>query len=249
MKKTKRYYEGGPVREGPNENIDDDTRARALAYARGESSADEEGARAEHMGRPKASIPKASAAPAARSAPSPTRSPARSATPAAAAPPAAPARTAAASAATPAARPKTGMEAMAEKADSYAAKRRAAMATPSTPSAPNPALARRAQTAEDYVTKRKAAMAEDAASRPRPATEIPAEKKAALQAASRKTFDESLGGRMFNTVAGNYRRGKEAREKAEQERGMKKYAAGGSVSASRRADGIAQRGKTRGKVC
>ena len=30
---------------------------------------------------------------------------------------------------------------------------------------------------------------------------------------------------------------------------VKKYAAGGSVSASRRADGIAQRGKTRGKVC
>lgn len=30
---------------------------------------------------------------------------------------------------------------------------------------------------------------------------------------------------------------------------VKKYAAGGSVSASRRADGIAQRGRTRGKVC
>ena len=30
---------------------------------------------------------------------------------------------------------------------------------------------------------------------------------------------------------------------------VKKYAAGGTVSASRRADGIAQRGKTRGRVC
>jgi hypothetical protein len=30
---------------------------------------------------------------------------------------------------------------------------------------------------------------------------------------------------------------------------IKAYASGGKVSASRRADGIAQRGKTRGKVC
>lgn len=32
-------------------------------------------------------------------------------------------------------------------------------------------------------------------------------------------------------------------------RGQRGYAKGGSVSASRRADGIAQRGKTRGKMC
>jgi len=32
-------------------------------------------------------------------------------------------------------------------------------------------------------------------------------------------------------------------------RGQRGYAKGGAVSASRRADGIAQRGKTRGKMC
>jgi hypothetical protein len=32
-------------------------------------------------------------------------------------------------------------------------------------------------------------------------------------------------------------------------RGQRGYAKGGSVSASSRADGIAQRGKTRGKMC
>jgi hypothetical protein len=32
-------------------------------------------------------------------------------------------------------------------------------------------------------------------------------------------------------------------------RGQRGYAKGGSVSASRRGDGIAQRGKTRGKIC
>ena len=32
-------------------------------------------------------------------------------------------------------------------------------------------------------------------------------------------------------------------------RGQRAYAKGGSVSASSRADGIAQRGKTRGKMC
>lgn len=99
------------------------------------------------------------------------------------------------------------------------------------------------------------------------------EQRAKLDAA-RKLMQEGIQGeqdilsRLMPTMAksarGDIRRAKamresvpmsarenEAYEQAGYKKGgkVKKYAAGGSVAASRRADGVAQRGKTKGRIC
>jgi hypothetical protein len=56
-------------------------------------------------------------------------------------------------------------------------------------------------------------------------------------------------GRSVSDYVSNFETPAERRNKERKEKMSKGYARGGSVTASSRADGIAQRGKTRGKMC
>lgn len=79
MKKFRKYEEGGSVREGRNENIDDDTRARAMEAVRRRMAGEdtEEPTTPAPRPRPKAPAPAAkSAAPAPSPSPSPSPAPA-----------------------------------------------------------------------------------------------------------------------------------------------------------------------------
>jgi hypothetical protein len=56
-------------------------------------------------------------------------------------------------------------------------------------------------------------------------------------------------GRSVSDYVSNFETPAERRNKERKEKMSKGYARGGSVTASSRGDGIAQRGKTRGKMC
>lgn len=73
--KVKRYADGGEIEEGPNENISDDTRARAMRFARGEmeSEAAAPAPRRAAPARAPRPAPKAAPAPAAETPAAPAK--------------------------------------------------------------------------------------------------------------------------------------------------------------------------------
>lgn len=212
MKKIKRYAEGDLVTEGPNENIGDDTRRRAMEAVRRrmESPAEDRVAQLQAMAGEEA--PEAPPArPVARPAPRPAPAP-RAATPAG---------------------PSFSGTMPKEQFDAINKPTR----EPYYGSA-----AHKARVQGDIEAVK------GAGNLARKATPFSGAAEA-LMGVGRK-MGEGVS-RAGSVVAENYRRGRAAREaaaakrKAQEEQG---YAKGGSVSASRRADGAAMRGKTRGRI-
>lgn len=254
VKRAKRYDDGGDVREGPNENIGDDTRRRAMEAVRrrlaGEADAEEPVA------------PVARATPRAPRVAGPDQSAAETARLRAAAGLAErkrleredlPLESVHPEMMLPPGRVMKGLQGLAS-----AAARRFAPAAESAASrelipAAGRELARvrpprELNTIREPFTPRlpgprDSASIEGAAGVPRlpgpsSAPRLRGPDAAARRAEQRSARERTLEEEIMQGEGGRYKRGGK----------VKAYANGGTVSASRRADGIAQRGKTRGRV-
>lgn len=226
-RRPRRFDDGGDVREGPHKGIDDDTRARALAFARRNAERGTESmgiGDSEEMSKPEVAVPRRSAG-VKPARPSYDQSSAET-------------------------------KRLMTKAGEAELRRLQAYDKPLEPVAPEMMLP------SGRVLQGVRGLAQAASRKFAPegeAAAVEAGKQLASRAkrvvnkdrkdmAGQRKYEERMRRepardademRMADEGGPNFKRGGK----------VKRYAGGGAVSASRRADGIAQRGKTRGKVC
>lgn len=270
MARRRKFDDGGGVREGRNENIGDDTRAKAMEYIR--KKAEREDLEKLGANEPMASSESETSAP--RAAPKPAARKSAPTTPKASTTP----TTAASPAAAKVAEAKQALSSMPEESPAKSTPSATSNVVPRKPRNGNEVYAdidraygerrRQARMAEEAKeAELKKADRERAAVSPRTGNEVYAnidreygekrrkarEAKAAYESSPEGKTEIARQSMQRSRDAATPSLPRSMRMEASRNEfagggKVKKYAAGGSVSASRRADGIAKRGKTKGRI-